>query len=362
MSNEDKIKEFEEELRKTKYNKRTQHHIGLVKAKIAKLKEDIETKKKGKGKTTGYVIKRSGDATVVMVGFPSVGKSTLLNKLTDAESKVAAYEFTTLDVIPGMLEYNNAKIQIFDVPGILKGAADGTGRGKEVLAAVRSADLVLIMLDINQMHHLKIIERELYDTGIRLNQSKPDVKITKTSKGGINIGSTVPLNIEEKTIKAILNEFKIINADVLIRSPVTEDQIIDVIETNKKYMPGLKVINKIDTASTESLEKIKKEHKDAVFISADHEQNLEELKQRIFDKLEMIRIFLKQPGKEADMEVPMIIRNDSTLRNLCDKLHKDFVKKFRFARVWGSARYDGQKITSLNYSLKDKDVVELHIS
>ena len=114
-SKQDKIKELEEELRKTKYNKKTQHHIGKLKAKIARLKEDIEVKKKGKGKSEGYSVKKSGDATVIMIGFPSVGKSTILNALTNARSKVAAYDFTTLDVIPGLLEYKQAKIQLLEI-------------------------------------------------------------------------------------------------------------------------------------------------------------------------------------------------------------------------------------------------------
>src|SRR6056300_1749554 len=151
MSRQERIEEFEEELRKTKYNKKTQHHIGLVKAKIAKLKEEIVQKKKGKGVTSGYVLKKSGDATVCMVGFPSVGKSTLLNAITNAESKVAAYEFTTLDVIPGLLEHNSAKTQIFDVPGIVEGASDATVRGKGVLSSLRTADFILMIVDINKL-------------------------------------------------------------------------------------------------------------------------------------------------------------------------------------------------------------------
>ncbi len=362
MGKQDRIKDLEAEIAKTQYNKATQHHIGLIKARIAKLKEEIETAKKGKGKQEGYVIQKSGDATAVLVGFPSVGKSTLLNALTNAESKVAAYEFTTLTVIPGLLEYNHAKIQILDVPGIVQGAADGTGRGKEVLSAVRSADMAIILLDINQLNHYKIIIQELNKAGLRTNQEKPNVVIRKTAKGGISISSTVPLKIPKQTIKGILNEFKIINADVLIRSPLNEDQLIDVIEGNKKYLPGLIVVNKIDMIEEEKLEKIKKNHPNVVFISADRGENLEEVKKKIFEKLDFFRIYLKQPKKEADMEEPLILKKPHTLRHVCLKLHKEFVNKFKFARVWGkSVKYAGQKLTKLDHHLADEDIVELHV-
>ena len=118
-----KVNELEEEISTTKYNKRTQHHIGLVKAKLAKLKEDYQKKAAGKGKQEGFSVRRTGDATVIMVGFPSVGKSTLLNAITNANSPVGAYAFTTLTCIPGLLEFNHAQIQVLDVPGIVEGAA-----------------------------------------------------------------------------------------------------------------------------------------------------------------------------------------------------------------------------------------------
>jgi ribosome-interacting GTPase 1 len=129
----DKIAELEEEIKNTKYNKATQHHIGLLKARIARLKSDQEMHiKKSKKSGPSYALRKSGDATVLFVGFPSVGKSTLLNQLTNAESKVGTYEFTTLDVIPGLMEHKGAKIQLLDVPGIIEGAAEGKGRGKEI--------------------------------------------------------------------------------------------------------------------------------------------------------------------------------------------------------------------------------------
>ncbi|MCX8147487.1 MAG: 50S ribosome-binding GTPase, partial [Candidatus Woesearchaeota archaeon] len=159
---EQRIRELEELISKTKYNKKTQHAIGLYKAQLARLKEMQQGRIAKAPKTEGYAVKKSGDATVVIVGFPSVGKSTLLNAITGAKSKVGSYDFTTLSVIPGILEYNNAKIQMLDVPGIVHGAASGKGRGKEVLSVIRSADLALILIDALHPSHIDVIKKELY--------------------------------------------------------------------------------------------------------------------------------------------------------------------------------------------------------
>ena len=121
----------------------------------------------------------------------------------------------------------------------------------------------------------------------------PDIRITRKAKGGIDIGTIVPLDIKNETIKAILNEFKIINANILFRSKANEDQLIDVIEGNKRYIPAITVINKIDTATPELINKAKQKFPDGVFISADKNQNLNFLMDEIFNKLRFIRIFLK---------------------------------------------------------------------
>ena len=150
MGMEEKLRELEEEMARTQKNKATEYHIGLLKSKIAKLKRDVIAPKKSGVKTGGFDVKKSGDATVVFIGLPSVGKSTLLNALTGAKSKTASYAFTTLTCIPGVMEYGGAKIQLLDLPGIIIGAHEGKGRGREVLAVARNADLVLIMLDVFQ--------------------------------------------------------------------------------------------------------------------------------------------------------------------------------------------------------------------
>ncbi len=355
------IKYIEDEIKNTQYNKATQHHVGLLKAKLAKLKEKQIARSSGGKKGEGFSVKKSGDATVILIGFPSVGKSTLLNRLTNAESKTAAYAFTTLTCIPGLMTYNHAKIQILDVPGILKGAAAGTGRGKEVLSVVQSADLVLFVLDVFQAEvQLEVLKKELYDSHLRLDQRKPEVVIKKASKGGVRVATTTKISmIDKKTVEAIFKEFKIMNADVIIREDINSDQLIDLIENNKKYLPSLVAINKVDLAQNAQLETVLQKIP-GIPISAEENLNIPLLKQKLFEALCFIRIYLKEVGKKADMEVPIIMRQGDTIRSLCDKIHKDFVSKFKFAKLWGSSKFPGQKV-GLDVPIKDKDVVEIHV-
>jgi len=295
MNIAERIKELEDHLRDAQYNKHTEHAFGVIKAQIAKLRGRLESAAAKKSGGTGFAIKKSGDATVVLLGFPSTGKSTLLNSLTNAKSKVAAYEFTTLDVIPGLLEYKHAKIQILDVPGILAGASRGKGRGKEVLAMVRNADLILIIIDALNPEQYPAILKEVYDVGIRINQQSPDVKIAKKVRGGIDVGSTVVLTkLSKETIIAILHEFKINNADVLIRSDITADELIDAIEGTRKYIPAVVVVSKIDLLSKDSIDKLIRTMNPDVLVSAEKQININKLKDVIFDKLNFIRIFFSR--------------------------------------------------------------------
>jgi len=362
VSREERIQEFEEELRKTKYNKATQHHIGLVKAKLARLKEEHRKKSSGGKKGEGYSIRKSGHGTVAMLGFPSVGKSTLLNALTNAESKVGAYDFTTLDVIPGTLEYNNADIQIWDVPGVVHGAASGKGRGKEVLAAIRAADLLLIVIDVHHPGHLKVLQREIYDAGIRINIRKPDVKVKKKSRGGSSISSTVKQpHVNFDTLKAILEEYHILNVDIVLRSVVTVDEFIDILEANRMYLPALIILNKMDAVHKQKLEQVKRAVAPDFCISAQDGTNVEPLKKAIFKKLDLIRIYLKQIGKKPDMDEPLIMKRGCNVEDVCKKLHRDFITKFKFARCWGpSAKFPGQR-KMLRHRLQDKDIIEIRL-
>ena len=219
---EEQIKALEEEIFNTQKNKATEHHLGKIKAKIAKLKAQQELQKiKGGGGGRRYYIKKSGDATVALVGFPSVGKSSLLNYMTNSKSAVADYQFTTLEVIPGVMKYKGAEIQILDMPGIIKGAAKGKGRGREVITAARAADIILLLGDVFN-YKLNILERELYDAGIRLDRQPPNIHITQEKKGGIIVRSTVQLtNMTDFEIAEIIRAYGIVNANVTIREDMT---------------------------------------------------------------------------------------------------------------------------------------------
>ena len=357
----DRIAELEEEIKTTKYNKATQGHIGLIKAKIARLKIDQELHvKKSKKSGPSYATRKTGDATVLFVGFPSVGKSTLLNKLTNADSKVGAYEFTTLDVIPGLMEYKGAKIQLLDVPGIIAGASEGKGRGKEIFSVVRNADLILIMLD--KPGQLQTIQDELYGANLRLNQTPPDITLKKKISGGVHLVAAIKLtHVTEKLVKDVLSEYGIHNADIVIRQNITVDQLIDKITGNRKYVPALITINKTDKLDKSVIAKIKKEAGKALLISANQGDNIGTLREEILKNLRLLRIYMKKIGEDPDFEEPLILNKDHTVIGSCRRIRKEWVTRFQYAKVWGkSARFDGQ-VVGKNHVLKDEDIVELHL-
>ena len=358
---EEQIKEIEEEILKTQKNKATEHHIGKLKAKIAKLKAQQELQKvKGGGTGRRFYIKKSGDATVALVGFPSTGKSSILNLLTGANSAVAEYHFTTLEVIPGLMEYKSAKIQILDMPGLIKGAARGKGRGREVITAARAADIILLLGDVFN-YRLDILMRELYDAGIRLDKQPPDISISRETKGGIIIRSTVKLTrMTEEEIAEIIRVYGIVNANVTVRENIDTDSLVDFLAGNRVYIPSVVAINKFDLRYTGVEEKILETiDRDFLRVSAVTLDGLEELKETIYDTLGFINVYLKPKGGKADLDEPLVILSGSTVRTVCEHLHRDFVDLFRYSLVWGkSAKFPGQSV-GLNHTLVDGDVLSI---
>ena len=362
MAIEEQIKAVEDEIQKTPYNKATQHHIGRLKAKLARLKDEQETRRlKGGGGGPSYAVKKSGNATVGLVGFPSVGKSTLLNQITDATSEVAAYDFTTLDVIPGLMEHRGAKIQVLDMPGLIRGASKGRGRGKEVLSVARACDLLILMIGVFETHVAVLVD-ELHLAGIRLNERPADVTLTKANRGGLTVNPTVKLTkLDAEMVADICREWGYLNGTVVVRQDITEDQLIDVLAGNRVFLRAFVVVNKIDLVSADYVKQLQAKLPGwkLVPISAEKGVGLTRLKDEIYSTLRFMRVFLKPQGKDADMADPMIVKQDSDVGMVCDAIHRDWRKRFRYANVWGpSAQFPGQKV-GLDHPLKDSDVLTI---
>ncbi len=363
MTIEEQIQEIEEEISNTKYNKATQHHIGKLKAKLARLREEAEVRASSRGGGKGYALSKSGNATVAIVGLPSCGKSTLLNQLTEAASEVGHFDFTTLTVVPGTLHHRGANIQMLDLPGLIEGASKGKGRGREVLSVVRTADLILLLMDVYRPE-IDVLIRELHTAGLRLNEQEADIVITPRNRGGINVRSTVNLTIlDEELVVAMVRAYGLVNADVILRQDVDEDQLIDYLQGNRRYVRAMASVNKIDAVPEDIWRPIVHDLESRGFpvvpISADVGTNLDLMKDTIFDNLDLMRIYMRPRGGETDYEEPLIIRRGATVRNVCDTIHRDIKRKFRYAKVWGeSAKFPGQDV-GLDHILTDGDVITI---
>ncbi len=365
MGVEEEIEDLREEIAETPYNKSTEAHIGRLKAKLAEKKEKLENQSSAGG-GHGYAVEKHGDATVALVGFPSVGKSTLINALTNADSEVGSYEFTTLNVNPGMLQYRGANVQILDVPGLIEGAAGGRGGGKEVLSVVRTADLVVFMLSVFEIEQYDRLREELYATNIRLDTDPPNVNVRKTHTDGIQVTTGDGVELAEETVKQVLREYGYVNAQVTIPHDLTIDELVDAVMDNREYLPSMVTVNKADLIDRDYLPTVESELRDralnpddVLFISAEKERGLDGLKQRLWAELGLIRIYMDKPGRGVDYEEPLVLFRGDTIGDACEKIGGEFEERFKFARVSGpSAKHDDQQVGT-GHELADEDVLRI---
>ncbi|KAK2077430.1 GTP-binding protein [Prototheca wickerhamii] len=353
----ERIKEIEFEMARTQRNKATEYHLGQLKAKLAKLRTQLQEPAKG------FEVQKYGDGRVALIGFPSVGKSTLLTQLTGTRSEAASYEFTTLTCIPGVIHYNDAKIQLLDLPGIIEGAAEGKGRGRQVIAVCKSADLLLMVLDAGKPHyHREILTRELESVGVRLNRRPPAITFHKKKTGGIAINTTVPLtHLDEKMVWRILQEYRIHNADLLFKEDCTVDDLIDVIEGNRRYIKCLYVYNKVDVCSMEEVDEVaRRPH--SIPISCYHQLNLDGLLRRIWAMMGLVRVYTKKVGARPDFDEPVVLsedRNGIRIQDFCTHIHKSLVADFKYALVWGTSTKHMPQRVGMAHLLEDEDVVQI---
>ncbi|KAK5016773.1 Ribosome-interacting GTPase 2, partial [Cryomyces antarcticus] len=276
------------------------------------------------------------------------GKSTFLSKITKTKSEVAAYSFTTLTAIPGVLEYGGAEIQILDLPGIIEGAAEGKGRGRQVISAAKTSDLILMILDATKRAEQRaLLEAELEAVGIRLNRDPPNIYLKPKKAGGMKITfQATPKNLDEKMLYNILKDYKMLNCEVLVRDEnATVDDFIDVImKDHRKYIKCLYVYNKIDSVSLDFLDKLAREP-NTVVMSCELDLG--------------VRDVVDRKGIDPDFSEALIVRNNSTIEDVCDQVHRSLKESFKYALVWGaSAKHVPQRV-GLSHVVADEDVVSI---
>lgn len=289
------------------------HHKGTDKLraehtrKLSQLKEQLEAGGKGK-RASVFHVERQGAAQVVLVGPPNAGKSSLLAAVTHATPHIADYPFTTTQPEIGMMPYEDVQIQIVDLPPV-----GGDVRKLPFYNLLRTADALAIVADATTEPEddVQLVIEELADGKVY------------TARAG---GAELPVGGVRQRVLVVLNKCEGIEV-----APVVER----VREATGRWLH-------------------------VIGISTRERAGIEDLRREIYDVVEIVRVYTKVPGGRADRAAPFVLRRGSTVMDLAREIHRDFAEGLRFARIWGSGRFDGQSVQR-DHVLQDRDVIELHL-
>ena len=361
-SHAEKIKALERMLAEVPKHKGTEKLQQEIKTKMAKFRELM--RKEAEKKKGGYSlsVRKDGAAQVILIGPPNTGKSLLLSKITNAKPDIADYDFTTTKPEIGAMNYEKVQIQIVEIPAVVKDMSF-KGKGPQFFSIVRNADLIVIVTDV--MSDLKLLFDEFKKSDIKLNEKKPGIKIKKMGTGGIEFIGQNMIKGNMASVKKVLRDANIANAVIEVFEKSDINDFRNAVKESLAFISAFIVLTKGDLAGTKNAVKDLKEKYpkfDIIPVSLIKDVNVDLIKETIWKKLNMIRIYTKEPGKRVKKDEPVCLKKHKrTVKDLALNVHKDFVKKFKYAKVWGkSAKFPGQTI-GLEHQLEDEDIVELHI-
>ncbi len=305
---QEKIQIMEAMLSIIPHHKGTDKLIGQLRKRLSKMREEVETSPKAGRRDSIYQVKREGAAQVAMAGLPNTGKSLLLKALTNADSKVADYFYTTRLPVPGMLMVDNVQIQLVDLPAVMDESAESW-----LYNFFRNADLLMLVVDLTDdpATQVELLVEELKGKRICLEgtSSEEEAGLGDIVKKVMLVGTRADLPGAGEGLK----------------------------ELQSKYGERLNVY----------------------VLSAREGLNLEGLGKELFLSLQLVRVYTKAPGKKMDRRKPFVLSKGKSVKDLARKVHKDLEGNLKFARIWAENKYDGQKV-SVDYVLEDEDVIELH--
>lgn len=305
---EDKISILQEMLAIMPKHKGTDKLQADLRAKISKLKKAAEKKKGPHRSTQAYHIPKEGIAQAILIGSPNTGKSSILAAITRASPEIAPYPFTTHQHTVGMMEYEDVKIQLVDIPAIASEfIIPGLGE------IIKRGDLLLIVLDLGRddiLEQMEVVREKLEELKIKPETEKNEAK-----------------------------------QDIL-------------------YKKVLVIANKSDLDGGRERLSILKEFYGGKFpvvvTSVNLPQEMEKLKGLIYGVLGMIRVYTKAHGRPPDMKDPVVLTKDSSVIDAAHAIHKDFAHNLKYTRMWRGDEFKGQKVER-EYPLEEGDILEFHI-
>ncbi|MDH5624002.1 MAG: 50S ribosome-binding GTPase, partial [Candidatus Bathyarchaeota archaeon] len=341
---EEKIEKLQEFLSLVPKHKGTENLRAQVKRKIAILRKEIAEKKRKKAGVGGpkFFVEKEGDAQIVILGPTNVGRSSLLSLLTNAKVEISNYLYTTKEPTPGMFQHQDLQLQIVEAPALMEGSADRGTWGLQTLTAARNADGLLLMIDLSQdpVEQFSLISRELDKARILTRKPKARVEIERKYMGAglkiIILGHLV--DCTSKDVEQLLKSYGIRDAAVKIQGEATIDDVEDAVFEGTVYRPAVIIANKADIPNaTERIEQLKGlvgEEMKILPVSCEAKFGLDKLGSEIFEMLDIIRVYTKEPNDRFPSEKPFTVRKGSTVFDLARRIHSDFYKQFSYAKVW----------------------------
>jgi len=291
-----------------------------------------------------------------------------LSLLTNSKVAISSYPYTTTEPTPGMFSYQDLQLQMVEAPALMEGSAEGGAWGLQTLTSARNADGLIFMVDLSQnpTEQFSLISRELEKAKILTRKPKARIEIEKKHMGAklkfIVLGRLIDCSVKDLT--RLLKSYGIRDATVKIRGEATLDDVEEAIFEGTTYRPAIIIANKAEhPKAAERIEQLKKlvgDDMKILAVSCITKVGLEKLGSEIFEMLDIIRVYTKDPSKRDASMRPFTIRKGSTVFDLAKRIHSDFYKQFSYAKVWSKRlRFSPQKVGG-SFSLQDGDTVEIH--
>ena len=342
-TNEEKLIALQEMLSKAPTHKGAENLRKDISRKIAAIKNKIEKRavvQKKQGHTIS--IKKEGAGQVIIIGFTNSGKSTFLKEYTNAKPTIASYPYTTTKPEVGILNYGGARIQLVELPSFL----ESKEHVSQIMSLVRVADALVVVIRDNSFEEITKLLNLLEKQDVYINKARPKIKIIKSGFSGISFVNESNLSIsKEKAIKLLKDIGFKSHTFVLNQKTNTKDLLLSI-NPRASYIPAI-IVNMSNNNDRKSI-------KNTLVFSFKDKKNITEA---IFNLLNKIIIYTKKPSSKVDKTQPLVLDRGSNVGDAAKAIHKNIFKDLKFARVWGSAKFDGQTV-SKNYILHNRDIVE----